>query len=88
VATRPYVIDAADVLNSTSATLDMICTLIGIKGADDTQTPASKKYFERAYEALKKGLSSNVMKNLQTTTKFQPNDQAEGLQSVILPVRK
>jgi hypothetical protein len=88
VATRPYVIDAADVLNNTSATLDMVCTLLGIKVAGDTQTPASKKYYERAYEALKKGLSSNVIKNLQNTTKFQPNDQAEGLPSVSLPAHR
>ena len=83
VATRPYVIDAADVLNNTSATLDMICTLLDIKASGDTQTPASKKYFERAYEALKKGLSSNVMKAFQTNAKFQPDqEQGEPIRSV------
>ena len=83
VATRPYVIDAADVLNNTSATLDMICTLLDIKASGDTQTPASKKYFERAYEALKKGLSSNVIKAFQTNAKFQPDEQGEaGIRSV------
>lgn len=87
VATKPYVIDAADVLNNTSATLDMISTLLEIKAAGDTQTPASKKYFERAYEALKKGLSSNVMKTFQTTSKFQPHDQAEAIPSVSLSDR-
>lgn len=84
VATRPYVIDAADVLNNTSATLDMICTILGIKSSGDTQTPASKKYFERAYEALKKGFSSsaNVMKTFQSNTKFQPSEQVEAFPAV------
>ena len=82
VATKPYVIDAADVLNNTDKTLEMICTLLDVKGQGESQTPASKKYYERAYQALKKGFSSNVMKAFQSNAKFQLDGQGEAILSV------
>ena len=48
VSTKPYVIDAVDVVYSTHATLDLICQLLDIDLEGGNETLASKKYCERA----------------------------------------
>ena len=60
VATRPYVIDAADVANNPHATLATTCRLLGI----DLSTNASSwtDYFSKATEALKRAVPNSLMK--------------------------
>lgn len=80
VATKPYVIDAADVLDNTQATLDMICQLLGIEDEGGEQNPASKKYFERAYGALKRGFSSNVLKSFSSNSgRLEPEERSQAV---------
>jgi hypothetical protein len=60
VATRPYVIDAADVENNTYATLAAVCRLLGIEFSGGNSTYLS--YFSRAAEAFKKAIPDSLLK--------------------------
>ena len=56
----PYVIDAADVVNNTYATLVAICRLLGIEVSGGVSTYLS--YFSRAAEAFKKAIPDSLLK--------------------------
>lgn len=62
VATRPYVIDAADVANNTHATLATICRLLGVKFEDVYQGWAPLNLVNRAGSAIKKALPETLVK--------------------------
>ena len=73
VATKPYVIDAVDVVNNTHAILDMICRCLNIDVEGGKQAPASKRYFEKAIEAFKKGLSTSASKKSKADRLLSPD---------------
>ena len=60
VATRPYVIDAADVENNTYATLAAVCRLLGIEFSGGNSMYLS--YFSRAADAVKKAIPDSLLK--------------------------
>ena len=69
VATRPYVIDAADVANNPHATLATVCRLLNIElGVNSSWS----QYFDKATETFKKVIPNSLMKvfnsNVLSTT--------------------
>lgn len=80
VASRPFVIDAADVVNNTHAVLSMLCRLLDIDSAVLNNAWSPTRRFSQAGEAIRAGIADNMMKAF--SSRLQPGDDQEQIQHV------
>ena len=87
VASQPYVIDAADVLDNTHAILSMLCRLLDIDTAILNQAWTPTRRFSSAGESIRAGIAENMMKafseRLQNTHEPKQNKAVSTIEVVL-----
>ena len=75
VASRPYVIDAADVVNNTHAILSMLCRLLDNDSAVLNNAWSPTRRFSQAGEAIRAGIADNMMRDFSNRLRNVNGDE-------------